>query len=504
MKKIPVKYTTKFKYDKENEDIILKNGKRLSEMYGKDNFKLYATLRNLNGIPTEVVSVRTAESAYNLVILGCTGDLVRDEKGEPILFLGNIHNPIRQILEKTDVMEMKRASDKKSNILSPDGTFLLKDWYDDIIYVPDSNLFIVSDNDMFNLAKLGGSVLSDTWYTGIEMVSNKCFPCMDKEMKKYIMNNEGKLMFDGRSFDAMSCLRISLSKDYFGGKPFKGKIVCCVDKDNVILITENLEILDYGRNIIGVNKLSSGIYKVLDDNGNYNIIGDKFNLISENWFTNINFEDDVSSAYINNSDFIIFGSKSLVTLNNGMLFTSYAIEKSDPVKGLFLCVKRKDGKCNIYSVPNLQVPVLSNWAEDIYKTDNGFICAKQGELYSIVMCYHTNKTIPLAIDGKNIFDVARNKYCVQKSDGKFSFGYYESVTGYGPAKDLNGKEYVFDNVYDLDSEYPIVEKDGKFNAFSILTLQLVFNRWYDDIEPIDDNGDFNCLVDGKWTTEKAK
>lgn len=276
------------------------------------------------------------------------------------------------------------------------------------------------------------------------------------------------------------------------------------DDSNVKLITEDLEVLDYGRSITEVSKLSSGIYRVVDSNENCNIIGDKFKLISDNWFTKIDFKDDVSSAYINDSDFIIFGSKSLVTLNKGMLFTSYVIEKSDPVGGLFLCVRRKDGMCNIYAVPKLQDPVLLNWSDDIYKTDSGFICAKQGEFYSIVICYHTNKTNTFTIDGKNIFDVARNKYCVQGSDGKFSFGYYESIVGYGPAKDAHGKTYVFDNVYDLDSEYPIVEKDGKFNAFSVLTLQTVFDKWYDDIDPVDDNGRFNCLSDGKWTIEKAK
>lgn len=504
MKKIPTKYNTKFKYLPKKNDIILKNGKKISKIFS--SFEISPLLRDLDGIPTEVAVIRSTDTAYRYIILGYTGDLVRNTDGTPMRFFGSVSQSISSILAKTDVMAVKRESDKKKNILSPDGTFLLKEWYDDIISIPQSNLFIVSDNDKFNLAKLGGKTLSETWYSGMEILSNKCFLCMDRDTKKYVMNDKGELMFDGEAFDILTTLKVSTSIDYLGENKFTGKLVCCVDTTNdtntVKFITENLEVIDFGRPISEVNRLSSGVYKVVDNNDNCNVIGAGFKLISENWFTDIKMDSDVSFAYLNDRDFIVFGSKSLILLDNGTVFIGKSIEKSDPVKGLFLCVKRKDGKCNIYATPDFSAPVEKNWVDDIYKADDGFVVARDGESYNIVLCYHgSGSTKSFTIDGKRIFNLSPNKYCVQKSDGKFTFCFYEWSSGYS---DMYGNNRVFDNVYDINSEYPIVEKDGKFNVFSVLRMQLIFDEWLDDVEPVDDYGYIRFLVDGEWSKINTK
>ena len=64
---------------------------------------------------------------------------------------------------------------------------------------------------------------------------------------------------------------------------------------------------------------------------------------------------------------------------------------------------------------------------------------------------------------------------------------------------MYGNNRVFDNVYDINSEYPIVEKDGKFNVFFVLRMQLIFDEWLDDVEPVDDYGYIRFLVDGEWS-----
>ena len=54
-----------------------------------------------------------------------------------------------------------------------------------------------------------------------------------------------------------------------------------------------------------------------------------------------------------------------------------------------------------------------------------------------------------------------------------------------PTMMMHVKENTDDNVYDIDSLFPIVEIDGKYNFFDWAICKVCFNEWFDDVEPYD-------------------
>lgn len=507
---------SKLKYLPDEHDVILKNGKRMSEMYGKGNLEFTLKKNMLNGQEVEVIIARTTFSGYRIIALGCTGDVVRDENGEPMLFLGNITSLSSRILGDTDVMNLTRLSDKKSNILSPDGKFLLKNWYDEVLFIPRSNICIVINDDKYNVAKLGGDVISETWYDEIEHVSEKLFLCTDDEYRKYLMSNDGKLMFDGESFEKAKQLRVKTVRDVLGGKNFEGKIVACLKKEGepYKFANSDAKVIEFGRPVMSVRAIQSGINEITDPNGNINLIGADYKTISENWFKAIHFRPtDVNptgrvgiplfKALLNDKEYMMFSDKSFEPFSDGSKFTvSKHVGKTKYMDPL-ICIKRSDGKCNIYSLDKLSSPMSKEWLDDIYETDTEFMIVRLGSTYRIL--FPSSNTTAKFVDGKEIIKLPYNSqlgkvFFIIKNNGKFSVATYGSMCGYADVLDpKTNKSYEFDAVYDVESRFPIVKKNEKYNFFSPVLIRICFmNEWFEDVEPYDDSGKFDVMINGEW------
>lgn len=139
--------------------------------------------------------------------------------------------------------------------------------------------------------------------------------------------------------------------------------------------------------------------------------------------------------------------------------------KFNTMRDLLLLVKYREGVCDILEVADLK-PIFDKSIENIYTNDEGFVFFK--------------------FKGRMHLFVSPDRYikcnnCTKCYYGELLFlddGYMFYFEGR-----LSDK---FDEVYDVDSLFPTVMKDGKYNFLERTTGHPVFDEWFDDVEPFDE------------------
>ena len=129
-----------------------------------------------------------------------------------------------------------------------------------------------------------------------------------------------------------------------------------------------------------------------------------------------------------------------------------------------ILIKYADNTCDIASISDLK-PEFNASLSDILENSDGFIFFTIGK----------NKYLYMGEDKYVECENCINSYygiCIKKE--------------YGYMFEFNGKfSSTYDNVYDIDSLFPIVEIDGKYNFFDWAICKVCFNEWFDDVEPYD-------------------
>lgn len=127
-----------------------------------------------------------------------------------------------------------------------------------------------------------------------------------------------------------------------------------------------------------------------------------------------------------------------------------------------LLIKYIPNACDIASLSDLK-PEFNAGINDILTNEDDFIFFTVGE----------NKYLYMRKDRYVKCENCYNSYygvCIKREDG-YIFSYDGRFSS------------VYDNVYDIDNLFPIVEKDGKYNYFDWAKCTTCFDEWFDDVEP---------------------
>ena len=176
----------------------------------------------------------------------------------------------------------------------------------------------------------------------------------------------------------------------------------------------------------------------------------------------------------------------LVRDDNNECYIMYLFDILDVLHEL-----RKKTSHTIYSISVHDLRRLI-MADDLLKSDDSIFYAKKGE--SLGCIFHTkNREKPVVVEDVNgaIHIGDGHLTIVQYIKDSLQFVVYNN---YG---DILSDE--FDNIYDIDSECLIVEKEGKFNYYDTKNHILVFDKWFDDVEPFDEEKmSFKVCENGIW------
>lgn len=164
---------------------------------------------------------------------------------------------------------------------------------------------------------------------------------------------------------------------------------------------------------------------------------------------------------------------------------------------------KKDVKCNIIGIEYRSAKtMLEEWADDILVTDDGLPIVKYGN--DEFLYYHGK---PVRCD---VCFVGKAGVAFVRKGGKWNALNLES-TRYG----FLSSDW-FDNIYDIESYFPIIEKNGRLSFFDTPSKRVISEEdesgrlkelWFDDVEPYDDSKDdmiFTVYKDGEKFEIKVK
>lgn len=166
----------------------------------------------------------------------------------------------------------------------------------------------------------------------------------------------------------------------------------------------------------------------------------------------------------------IFEDYSLLPVLNE--FADDIVIKKNPFNSMhpIIAVKYEEGRCDIISVSDLK-PIFDGKLENILTNDDSYTF--------------------FVIGGTQYLFVSKDTYIKCKDCIKCEYGEL-IVLENGYMFFFNGRlSNLFEKVYDIDSLFPIVMKNGKYNFLERTTGKPVFdNEWFDDVDPYNDEEEF--------------
>lgn len=508
--------TNKYQYDKNNKNVILANGSSISDSFIE--FNIEEELCLLNGVQYKNLFVYPHQPSWNkkyYIILGYTGDFVRDDNGDECEFDGKREYDLN-VLKNTSVITVERYKDGKRNIMIGDGNFLFRDWYDNIYKIGNDDgeqpLFGIEDHRRYNVIKIGSEPIYKEWYSSIKY-DKKCkmFICTCTDGYKTAMSKNGEPILNGDKFDNIFGFDVKTFKDNLGGSYFDGRVVAFSKYgEHFKLVGEDNKEITFGDHIIkSITPYQSMtkhiIYELTDQYGKLNILGRKYKTVSDEWFEEINsapnqkiYEAGLFEGRYKNGNTILMSYLSLESLGHTPLKKYAFIEKNDLNHNDTLCIKRINNSCMIYDLKYSKIgdPVLQYWCNDIGETDFGMLIIENNDKHRI----YINSDLKL-IPGKGVIE-GHACYISITDDGKYI------IFSYSPKRNQN--LYIskddFDDVYCVNNTYIIVKKDGKYNYFDTVSFKLVFDRWFEDVDEVEyeDDPTFYVKENGSWKIIKRE
>lgn len=389
----------------------------------------------------------------------------------------------------------------KCNVFDIDGNQYINDWYS-FVDILDYNLFFAQNGTrpgkFFN--RKGELLLDgarpDPYESELKINGTKLF-VIDKldtsGFIKNVMTNDGKILLDEWSTKDIALLNVETREGKLRSDPKDRSYICAISQN-----PNKIGKLIYTYRIYYYNKDKKEAIRVSDDTitnlarkyvKNKDIIiawddNKKMNILGTDGFV---FDEFIDQIYINHigitleewqEDFIKSGL--IVCENDGKynlvenstdvkMFDSFVdnVIKQENIFNDYqplILIKYADNACDIASISDLK-PEFNASLSDILENSDGFIFFTMGK----------NKYLYMGEDKYVECENCINSYygiCIKKE--------------YGYMFEFNGKfSSTYDNVYDIDSLFPIVEIDGKYNFFDWAICKVCFNEWFDDVEPYD-------------------
>lgn len=358
--------------------------------------------------------------------------------------------------------------------------------------------------------------LFDKWYRSIDTLNGVgCFRCEVDDMMCILADKNGTILTEDpiRHIDSLSNVYY---KDNFGGESNKIDFVITTDEydyqtlfsvnDNKLEkypVMNNGKEIESGRYDVEEGGLpNDSVFLIKSDSG-MNWIGYDGKMALKSGADEIVDKSDMfdGKAFIVKRDekYNIIGMKSMVPLFSDEEWADqFTIIRNEKYSYNTIALKR-DGKCNLISMLYPWKLCLKDWADNILVSDDNFIYVKyENETYIFIK--NTLMRCSRHVIGQNgimfIYDwrfKEWNAICIESDDPS-------ELTKEG-----------FDNIYDVNSFFPIVERKGKFAFFDTELGEIVPNKkeystniktgkiyessveyiWFDDVEPFDeDNKDW--------------
>ena len=389
----------------------------------------------------------------------------------------------------------------KCNVFDIDGNQYINDWYS-FVDILDYNLFFAQNGmhpgKFFN--RKGDLLLDgarpDPYGSELKIDGTMLF-VIDKidtstnAFVKNVMTNDGKVLLDEWSTKDITSLNVETREGKLRSDPKDCSYICAISQNPNKTGKSIYRIYYYNKykkeairvsddtitNLDRKYVINKDIVIVWDDNQKMNILGtdgfvfDEFidqiyinqiGITLEDWH-----EDFIKSGLIvceNDGKYNLVENFTKVKMFNS--FVENVIKQENicnPYWPLIL-IKYTDNACDIASLSDLK-PQFNASLSDIFENSDGFIFFTIGK--NKYLYIGRNKYVKCENCIKSYYGI-----CIKKEDG-YLF-------------EFNGKfSSTYDNVYDIDSLFPIVEKDGKYNFFDWALCKVCFNEWFDDVEPYD-------------------
>lgn len=431
------------------------------------------------------------------------------------------------VYDSRNRIKVKSASNnhEKEAILDYDLNIVSLGWHNYIIDGLEGTI-IVSDHErgkdegfdnVVNIEKQ--KYLFDKWYNNIDTISSlDCFDCEVGNEMHILADNDGTILTD-EPIQRIDPLTNTYKKDGFGGESTELSFVKTTDKYGCeALFTIKNKKLEKYKVIVDGKEIEQGEYEIEDDDSpntdvflinselKYNWIGYDGKMVLKAGYDKelSEFEDPLGEkAFVIERDgkYNIVGKSSMIPLFSEDEWLDDITQIGDNNYSDTIFAVKRDGKCNIINPKLPWLLCLKEWADDILTSDENFVFVKYGEKTYIFF-------------QNTLFECG--KYVVSTND--IMFIYNESTkkwnaicpTANQPRELIQGG---IDGVYDVDSLFPIVERDGKFAFFDTEAGEVVPNEkvlktdfktgksyfsdsdtkyfWFDDVDPFDEdkNGD---------------
>lgn len=401
-------------------------------------------------------------------------------------------------------------------------------WCNFLMRGTDDVYIIMTDNgeNLFNI-KTQKYILKE-WFESIDKLSGTdLFKVENKDGEFNIVDENGNFMFKEHSGDPMMVgsiedISLKYEHDLIGGEDVEisGVIVeNGSDYQSIYLYDENvLKKVDvwYGDSVLGKTILDvpkSGFFLITTRyEDQYNYIGNDGKLKFKKWFSSYDTDtlDDIDCMLITRGGkFNIVGNNSLEPLFGEDEWIDDIETIEDPYGNYdtFFAIKR-NGKCNIIypQKKNYIKYLMGKWCDDImvYEDENG---------YKFIFVKYEDKTylcMPgVLIECTSCYKGKGNLIFVRNKEGKWNFTF---------GGDLEMDEWV-DDVYDIDTEFPIIRKGDKYTFITTNDKRIQFTnkeyktnwrtgrteleseeiRWFDDVDSVgdSDNLEFTVYENGK-------
>ena len=377
---------------------------------------------------------------------------------------------------------------RRSAIVDIDGIVLRNEWFLDIQEISFKDAFIVATDRLgstyFEIIDKRGDVKTNIRFSKIEPCeSGEGFIVSNMKGDYNMLNDNYKIMSDTwyEKFESEEELYNNRSyRDHIYVFSTNGDYHFFDDYFSEIDVhTGNEDIISYETIELGDGGQKRSFIEIEDSAGDKNALTSD-GLLLESFYPTTSvgkespflyfFGKDDASGLCEYYDFV--SGKLLYSEAAGSLFKAMKmVSLNDDGGEDYIIAKNFENRFEIYEVdswtgPELKLDDLDGVAVD---TDENILYAKKGDK---IYLYTGNDVI--------VCDKAWRMY-----DGiPYYMIFRDNKYGLVDIKENCVVDW-FDDVYSVDSYYPIVVKDGKYNYINISTGEVLFDKWYDDADDAD-------------------